>query len=1546
MLNYYLRGGKILSMKKFTVALLSFLLAFSGMFVPKHVMAENNDLLDEIRSRLELEVSERSVTEAYEEYFKASDEVRIIVELQSKPGIVIATEKNTSYDSLSVAEQQAISRRLDLEQQAVKSEINRRLVGMTFKNSFTVAMNGFSGTVRFDRIKMIESLPNVKKVYLSNEYEKPEVEINMNTSNALVSAYETWALDYLGEGRVVAVLDTGIDYTHRDMVLAEDVEVALTEAEVNGLGLLGKYFTKKVPYGYNYFDLSNEVIDKGPDPSMHGQHVAGTVGANGNPEEGGIKGVSPHAQLLAMKVFSNDPLFPSTYSDIYLVAIDESIKLGADVINMSLGSTASFFIEDSAENVALQNAIDNGIVAAVSAGNSGHIAHGGASIGQPFGDYPWVQNADIGVVGAPGLNAPTISVASLENSSFQARFLTFMVGEEKKTAVMTPAGPVDPSTVPANTEYVDGGFGDPSLFPDVTGKVVLIQRGGPDAFAPFTEKIINAANAGAAAVIVYNHATGGEGVINMQYPAGVSIPAVFIGNKAGLEMLAQETKTLTFEKGTMSAPNPNAGKMSDFTSWGTTPTLEMKPELTAPGGQIYSTLNNDAYGIMSGTSMAAPHVAGGSALVMEYLNKHAQFKNLSPKEQSEFAKVLLMTTAVPVVHANGVPVSPRRQGAGNMNLLSAVTTPVVLTNTATGLAKVELRDFTETTFDLTLTAKNFADVPYTYNVDTTVLRDAIASMGGKYVNVTTSSSRSTSTVTAPETITVPARGETNFTVTVDISKDGNIMFLGDTFVDGFVRLTHVGDTLPDIGIPFIGFYGDWGQLPIIDGLWTSDNFGETYYDWGGFLFTNPSSGGLSFFVGDDIYLTPGTDAGEATGRTSMMPILSFLRNAENVHYNVLNEAGTSIRTILTEQFARKTFLNGGRANPYRIISRANWDGTVNGEVVPDGRYTYEITANVQGRENQTYEMPVVIDTTAPVVTNIEYDAETRTISFEAMDEYAGLNVFMFVADGELLDDVVYGDDEETEYSFVLPEAYADAGKVEIVAVDNLTNMDFYEVQVTPDTDPHLYIYSPGVFSYYDTNTVSVEGYVTNVNFLDRVMINGSIEADLTYVADATLTELGGTAVVYRGPAYKFTSELELPDGYQEVKIEAISRSGVESVLTRRIFVDTTAPVLKAEVLERKLGDPTATIRFHMSDNLGTLTLFRGDSQIFNYDHPLLIQGETEKTFDYTVHLPYGESVLNFKLVDAVGHEDTVTIKVEREVERVEGSNRYRTANEVSKKMFKTATDVVLASGENFPDALAGSVLGKAVNGPVLLTEKSVLSEATIEELERLGAENIHLLGGELAIEKSVENALVNLGYNVVRYAGSNRYVTAADIAEVVVDIFESNTAILTNGEDFGELLAANALAASKNYPVLLTKSNELHTATAAAIEELGITNMLIIGDEETVSEDVVEALEDLGVEVTRISGENRELISIEVAKTYFPTAKKAVIAHGYEFPDALVGGAYAASLNAPIILVQQDSIHADVLEYIDTNFTEVVVLGGPLAVSANVLDALHGVLIN
>lgn len=1226
-------------MKKFTVAILTLLLAFSGAFVPKQTYAEVNPLIEELKSKYEESLTSKKLSETLDGFFDSEEEVRIIVELAAKPGIVIASSRNISYEQLSTSEKNQITKNLIADQQTVKNMIQSRSVNMEYKNSFTVAMNGFSGIVKFKDIEIIERISGVKKVYLANEYEKPDTTINMVTSGDMVTASQTWQLDYEGEEQVVAILDTGIDYRHKDMVLPSETKVALTESKVNAMGLKGKYFTNKVPYGYNYYDLNFEVIDKGPDPSMHGMHVAGTAGANGDVENGGIRGIAPKSQLLAMKVFSNDPIYATTFSDIYLVAIDESIKLGADVINMSLGSTASFYVAESAENVALQNAVDNGIVAAVSAGNSGKINYGNTTT---YGPYPWASNPDIGVVGAPGLNAPTLQVASVENTNQQARYLTYMVDGVEKKAAMSVAGPTDPATLPADLEFAYGGFGSPDELLEVSGKVALISRG---TYA-FTDKITNAMKAGAIAVIIFNNS--GNDLINMQYPSGLTIPAVFIGNTPGVEMRNLVTKEVTFEKGTIQVANPAAGTMSAFSSWGTTPTLELKPEITAPGGQIYSTMNDNSYGMMSGTSMAAPHVAGGAALVMEYVEE--VFPNLSAKEKSEMVKKLLMNTATPVYDKYDVEMSPRSQGSGLMNLFGAVTTPVTLENSVTGEAKVELKDFDVKKFSMKFTARNYSDEEQTYAIDTTVLKDYVASYGG--IPVTgLDSDYVTTVIDAPETVVIPANGTASFTVAVDFSGD---QIARNMFVEGFVRLVDPEDNNPTVSVPFVGFYGNWAEPPIIDGLATSDAFGPSYFGFSGFgLIYND---GIYFNESEEIFINPGTDIGKEEGTDHTFPILSFLRNAEEVNYRIKNADGKVLRNIYTSQFERKDFTDGGRYNPYSIILDGLWDGTVKGQVVEEGQYYYEITAKIQGNSAyQTYEMPVTVDVTAPEVEFLSYDESTRTLTFKATDEGAGIYAFII---GE---DVIMAVDGKDTYSYVLPLETPDVATIEVIAADGLLNMESYEVNVPFDEDPFIYILEPALLEMYTDKLVHVEGYVTNVNFLSKVLINGTTEATIEYVENATVPHPDDGSVLYSGPAFKYSADVELADGYQEMTIQAISENGAEGSLARRFYVDTTAPVLKTEVLSRESNSSEATIKLTMSDNLGYLTLFEDDSQIFKYEADLVISGQTEKVFDYKVELNDGENVFEFVLVDGAGHKTTKTVTITKEEPAVlEQSIEYRT----------------------------------------------------------------------------------------------------------------------------------------------------------------------------------------------------------------------------------------------------------------------------------------------
>lgn len=1304
---------------------------------------EKKILAEEVYEKLKSYQKSRKAEIDFEDYFNEDDEVRIIVELSSKAPIVYATEGGKSYSEMSKSSINDIERKVENEQEAVKNKIATQNIKMEYLNSFNTVFNGFSGKVKFSEIPLIERIPQVKKVYIANEYERPIVEPNTNSSNDMIGSKPTWNIKgYKGEGMVVAVIDTGIDSNHKDMVLSEGTTPKLTEASLEGKSLPGKYFTEKVPYGYNYYDLNNEILDLGPGASEHGMHVAGTVAANGNPEENGVKGVAPEAQLLAMKVFSNDPIYATTFSDIYIAAIDDAIKIGIDALNMSLGSTAAFYIPEDAANVAITNAVENGIVCAVSAGNSAQMTDGWTDTNYGF---PWKQNPDIGLVGSPGLSKDTIQVASIENTHMMAPYLSYegtvakealpinavivennaynikflnssaeaqthliqtynskkpiyiklqenlivdIKGEEVTDNSLLPnivmyydsegdtskrspfgegggtpelikvsmsvASSVEPVKVlKGKVEFVDCGQGTEEDFKDknMTKKVALIIRGG----CTFVEKIMNAQNAGAAGVIIYNHASGGEELINMAYPPEGKIPAVFIGNKGGLALLALESKFVEFSSDVMKVPNPKAETMSDFTSWGTTPSLDLKPEITAPGGQIYSTLQNNKYGMMSGTSMASPHVAGGSALVMQYIKAHPIYKTYTPEQQARLAKALLMNTAEVVLDPDGddgEPISPRRQGAGLMNLYGAVSTPVRVVNKVTGEAKVELKDFDDSKFEITLKAINDSDEDIVYNLNADVLTDYIYPLDENTELNLLGARKLEADVNYPDdgTITVPANGSKEFTVKVDFTKDEDKY--RNMFVEGFVTLTEATDTHPTLSVPYVGFYGKWDEPKILDGMNFIDPEGESYFESSGMIRIDAEDEGYFY---DEVIVSPGTEEGEYFGTDNVIPYLSFMRNAEKVKYNILDKDGNLLRTIYSEDYISKNYIDGGRRSSSRLILNALWDGKINGNVVPDGEYFYEIAAKVHYKDAQwqSKKIPVLVDATPPEIDKVEYNPETGKLTWSAKDTGSGLVEFIITINGESLGNPISAEEGKQDYEYDLEGYLEQDGNYEIsvIAIDKAMNTNVGTVNaVTDEVISYIYITEPELLEVYDTNEITFKGYAVKNNDLAYIKVNGE-EAEFEFNDKIVIINPDDPSeTLYRGPGYSFEKTLTLEDGIHEIAVEAASKQGTTSSIVRRFYVDATDPELTINVKDRTPDSATAELEINMKDNFPYFKLYLGDSEVYSYDGMTreVVLPEGNETTTITVNLKEGENTFIFTLVDIAGHEVEKTITINRE----------------------------------------------------------------------------------------------------------------------------------------------------------------------------------------------------------------------------------------------------------------------------------------------------------
>ncbi|RFB17417.1 lactocepin [Bacillus sp. HNG] len=1026
--------------KRITALLLVLLLAFSGSafaftgFTPNQLDAQKptNDIVN------------REATDVPN--IDPDQEVRVVVEMDGDAPVEVATKKGKKYDQLSKGERKQLEKAAKDKQKAAKDKIKGKKVNIKYEQEFDAIVNGFSGKVKYEDIAKLKEVPEVKNVYIATEYELPEEEADMKYSKELVEAQQVWRdFGYKGEGMIVGIIDSGIDPSHNDLVLTNSSSADLSEADVNSaiseFTLPGKFWTEKVPYGWNYMDNNDHIVDVNADTNMHGMHVAGTVAANGDEENGGIQGVAPEAQLLALRVFGEN--VATTYGDIYIKAIDDAIKLGADVLNMSLGSTAGFVDAESPEQQAVKRAVDNGVVMSISAGNSTYFGNGYF--------YPYASNPDYGLVGSPGVSYDSLQVASFENTNMIVDAVSVQVGEGEPSPVMylsaSQANPVGGTSY----ELVDAGLGTPEDFAgkNLEGKYALVQRGS----IGFVDKALNAQKAGAAGVFIYNNT---DGTVSMASDAAITIPQLFMlkadGDRFAAALKGGQTVTVSFDGNQMSIPNTNAGKMSDFSSWGITPNLDFKPEITAPGGQIYSTINDNKYAIKSGTSMAAPHVSGGSALVLERVDSEFALEGAA---RSELAKKFLMNTASPV-DFGGAPVSPRRQGAGLMQLHAALTTPVTVTDSNTGEAKVALKEVKDNVVTFSLTAENLSDQAVSYEVTASAQTDAPVNGGGVFVSapnmfgaidlggVATVNGQATST------IEVPANGTKTFEVSVDVSEwdeDLKSYFTNGYWLEGFVKLTDPTDTNPDLVVPYVGFKGNWNAAPIFDApIWDEATFygttgvlshvGGTSYEY---LGVNQVTGDIDT---DLIAISPNGDG----KNDSATYLLSFLRNAKEFNLSVLNEDRKVVKEITSEEFVRKNYYDGGQGQMYYLISNWTWDGTVqNGKVAPDGQYYLqaEATLDYDGAEPQTLTIPVKLDVTTPKV-KTKLDKDGKTVTVDISDKTSGVAYWDVYVDGKPVTEAPYVNGE-TQH--ILAESVTKGQTVTVVAVDYAGNVTTNDVKI-------------------------------------------------------------------------------------------------------------------------------------------------------------------------------------------------------------------------------------------------------------------------------------------------------------------------------------------------------------------------------------------------------------------------------------------------------------------------------------------------------------------
>jgi putative cell wall-binding protein len=257
------------------------------------------------------------------------------------------------------------------------------------------------------------------------------------------------------------------------------------------------------------------------------------------------------------------------------------------------------------------------------------------------------------------------------------------------------------------------------------------------------------------------------------------------------------------------------------------------------------------------------------------------------------------------------------------------------------------------------------------------------------------------------------------------------------------------------------------------------------------------------------------------------------------------------------------------------------------------------------------------------------------------------------------------------------------------------------------------------------------------------------------------------------------------------------------------------------------------------------------------------------------------------------------------VNRISGANRYATAAALSAAAYPSgATDVMIATGADFPDALAGSAAAGRLGMPVLLTERSELPAATRAELNRLDPERIWVLGGTTVIRERVRLALESHASSgdAVRVAGEDRYQTAAKIARTWYDPGVP-AAFVAVGTNFADALAGAPAAALRNSPLLLVKPSAIPSSTANTLDHLNPQRIYVLGGTAMISNGVMNALDAYtSGPVTRLAGADRYATAEAIVRAFWTKSVRAYVASGMDFPDALAGGAVAGRDHLPMLL--------------------------------------------
>lgn len=878
--------------------------------------------------------------------------------------------------------------------------VSERFEGAELVYTYDTLLCGFSIELYEAQAILLGNFDFVNSFVPSGSYEALAANVDFDSLSSApgemigIDSARAEGLD--GSKTVVAVIDSGFDVEHTAFSIEPD-DVKLSESYVKSLNDSKKlaasrygaisgelYKSSKLPFVYDYAECDADVSSS----SEHGTHVAGIIGAEKLGSRG-VEGVAPKCQLLFMKIFDENS---HTSDSILLAALEDAVKLGADVINLSLGrysGSASYQMINGLDTL-FARAEAMGVMIVCAAGNEAASVTSSNSPDIENDDLPPASYTDYGTISYPASADYTLSVGSIDSSAVWGEY--FLFGNDRIYYNDTNRdGKVLNSTF---ARHFNGSFGI-ELVPgigseedyeglNVRGKIAVIERGE----TTFVEKTRIAAEHGAVGVIICNNVE--NETIKLEL-TGAAIPAISISKADGELIKSSSLRTVSFSTDYIVAER-EGGRLSSYSSVGATPSLTLAPDVCGVGGGVYSSIN-DGYGGLSGTSMAAPQISGACALIAQKYNGE-----LILKERVKLIREILMNTAEPLLGENGVEYSPRFQGAGLIDLENALGREVSLTYKQNGRPKAELSDLLGDLFYLELTVKNLTDCSLGLSLGVTLTSDGYILRDGLYYSTMTAEPDTLSRIRTAESgelnlysenyegleLTLEPGEERDITLIFEIDKELDAelseIFTSGRFLEGYVK---VSTEKAEYSLPYMGYSDDWTLPAILDPA-----VGNSDAVFGGSSIVTVVSGlfldaGMNYYTDTPtkrtIAFSPNGD-GTADGLWLRGELL------RNVSGGWLKVYSGEEEVYSTSLYSYQTKSDGSSEAQLVMLGWDGSDGFNHAYILPDGRYRLEYTFKLDFADaEQTYSYEAIIDTEAPRIDAVSYCSEKKLLTLTVSD---------------------------------------------------------------------------------------------------------------------------------------------------------------------------------------------------------------------------------------------------------------------------------------------------------------------------------------------------------------------------------------------------------------------------------------------------------------------------------------------------------------------------------------------------------------------------------